>query len=134
VKVIFVGDKPKAKNKKAFQDAGCAEKLGRWASQIGALEVHMTNRVLKRMPKEVLKLMKKEYKVVALGKAAEKALKKLKVPHYPMPHPSGRNRLLNDTEYEAFVVDDCKRWLNSGGEPSSYGKPVNVRGKGATWK
>jgi len=134
MKVVFVGDKPKAKNKRAFQDAGCADKLQRWARQIGALEVHMTNRVLKRMPKEVLKLMKENYKIIALGKSAEKALTKLGVPHYPMPHPSGRNRLLNDTDYEAFVIDDCKRWLREGGKPKGFGRPVNVRGKGATWK
>jgi hypothetical protein len=134
VKVVFVGDKAKAKNKRPFQDAGCVEKLSRWAAQIGALEVHMTNRTLKRMPKEVLKLMKENYKVVALGKSAEKALTKLKVPHYPMPHPSGRNRLLNDAEFENFVIDDCKRWLREGGTPSKYDRPVNVRGKGASWK
>jgi len=134
MKVVFVGDRPKAKNKKAFVDAGCVEKLQRWAAQVGALEVRMTNQVLKRMPREVLKLMKQEYKIVALGKAAEKALTKLKVPHYPMPHPSGRNRLLNDVEYEAFVVDDCKRWLREGGTPKQFGRPVNIRGKEATWK
>jgi hypothetical protein len=134
LKVVFVGDRPKARNKRAFQDAGCAEKLHRWAQEIGAQEVHMTNQVLKRMPREVRKLMAAEFKVVALGKSAEKALSKLKVPHYPMPHPSGRNRLLNDTEYEAFCVDDCKRWLSEGGAPKAFGRPVNVKGKGNSWK
>lgn len=134
MKVVFVGDRQKTVGKKPFVDAGCLQKLTRWAGQIGALEVHMTNQVLKRMPKEVLKLMKQEYKVVALGKAAEKALTKLGVPHYPMPHPSGRNRLLNDAEFEMFVVDDCKRWLREGGKPKPFGRPVNVKGKGASWK
>jgi hypothetical protein len=134
MKVVFVGDRPKARNKHAFQDAGCLGKVTRWAKEIGASEVHMTNRVLRRMPKEVLKLMKREFKVVALGRAAEKTLNRLKVPHYPMSHPSGRNRLLNDASYEKFMIDDCRRWLSEGGKPRSYPKVVNVRAKGATWK
>jgi uracil-DNA glycosylase len=38
-------------------------------------------------------------KIVALGKTAAKALTLLGVDFYEMPHPSGRNRLLNDPKY-----------------------------------
>jgi hypothetical protein len=37
--------------------------------------------------------------VVALGKTAAKALTLLGVTFYEMPHPSGRNRVLNDAQY-----------------------------------
>ena len=37
--------------------------------------------------------------VVALGQTAAKALRKINQPHYEMPHPSGRNRKLNDKRY-----------------------------------
>ena len=38
-------------------------------------------------------------KIVALGKTAAKALTLLGVSFYEMPHPSGRNRLLNDPKF-----------------------------------
>ena len=38
-------------------------------------------------------------KVVALGKTAAKALSMLGIQFCEMPHPSGCNRLLNDTKY-----------------------------------
>jgi uracil-DNA glycosylase len=38
-------------------------------------------------------------KIVALGKTATKALTLLGVDFYEMPHPSGRNRKLNDPKY-----------------------------------
>ena len=38
-------------------------------------------------------------RIVALGKTAAKALTLLGVDFYEMPHPSGRNRLLNDPNY-----------------------------------
>ncbi len=43
-------------------------------------------------------------KVIALGKTAARALTLLRQPHYEMPHPSGRNRKLNDKKYEAEKV------------------------------
>lgn len=38
-------------------------------------------------------------RIVALGKNASKVLSKLKLDFFEMPHPSGRNRKLNDKEY-----------------------------------
>ena len=45
-----------------------------------------------------LETIKPEY-VVALGKSASTALTLLGKPHYEMPHPSGRNRKLNDKKF-----------------------------------
>lgn len=38
-------------------------------------------------------------RIVAVGRTASIALTKLGVAHYMIPHPSGRNRLLNDPNY-----------------------------------
>lgn len=53
--------------------------------------------------REQLNMIKAD-RVVALGKTAAKALTLLGVVHYEMPHPSGRNRKLNDASYVAEKV------------------------------
>lgn len=56
--------------------------------------------------------------VIALGKTAAKALTLLGVEHYEMPHPSGRNRLLNDPEYVARKVKGLIAYCSSNQLPS----------------
>lgn len=48
---------------------------------------------------------------VALGKVAARALKKAGVSFFEMPHPSGRNRKLNDKDWTADVVRKCGEYL-----------------------
>lgn len=43
-------------------------------------------------------------RIVALGKSAAKVLSKLKLDFFEMPHPSGRNRKLNDKDYVVHQV------------------------------
>lgn len=51
-------------------------------------------------------------KIVALGNFASKALSKLNIEHHAMPHPSGLNRNLNDPQYEALQLNECRKYLN----------------------
>ena len=53
----------------------------------------------------LLILEKKPTKIVALGNTAVKALTLLRADFYQMPHPSGRNRQLND---KLFVEERIK--------------------------
>jgi len=32
--------------------------------------------------------------------------------YFSLPHPSGRNRLLNDKKYIKLKLKECKEWLN----------------------
>lgn len=51
-------------------------------------------------------------KIVALGNVAEDALKQLGIEnYYKLPHPSPRNRFLNNTVQVEAVLEDCKQWL-----------------------
>lgn len=50
-------------------------------------------------------------RVVSLGREPDGVLEKLGVPHFPLPHPSGRNRLLNDHHFVTEVLDECERYL-----------------------
>lgn len=72
--------------------------------------------------------------VVALGQKAATYLRKAGITNYFMlPHPSGRNRLLNDKKFVKVKLDLCKRFIyegvnderqptqkNSGTESSGY--------------
>lgn len=51
-------------------------------------------------------------KVIALGGFASSVLTKLNVDHFRLPHPSPRNRLLNDKKFEAEQLRLCKKYLN----------------------
>jgi uracil-DNA glycosylase len=51
-------------------------------------------------------------KIVALGKTAAKALSMLGVQFCEMPHPSGRNRLLNDPDYVAEKIKRLQEYCS----------------------
>jgi uracil-DNA glycosylase len=51
-------------------------------------------------------------KIVALGKTAAKALTLLGVAFYEMPHPSGRNRKLNDKEFVSQKIKELTEFCN----------------------
>lgn len=50
-------------------------------------------------------------KVLALGNFVSSVLNKIEVNHFKLPHPSPRNRLLNDKDYERSVLLACKQYL-----------------------
>lgn len=53
-----------------------------------------------------------EIEIVALGNEAAKKLEELGLEYFKLPHPSGRNRLLNDKKYVEMKLKECKEWLN----------------------
>lgn len=50
------------------------------------------------------------WKVVALGKTAEKALTIAGIEHLALPHPSGLNRKLNDPRYVQECIDKLREY------------------------
>lgn len=50
-------------------------------------------------------------KIIALGEMAAWGLTKVGLEFHKMPHPSGLNHKLNDKEYVAKVLAECKSWL-----------------------
>lgn len=51
-------------------------------------------------------------KIIALGNFASEALDVIRIKHFKLPHPSPRNRLLNDKAYEEKVLKECKEYLD----------------------
>jgi len=58
-------------------------------------------------------------KVVALGALSSQILKTMGVAHFKMPHPSPRNRLLNDKNYEQQMLIELRNYIND--QPSDSG-------------
>lgn len=51
-------------------------------------------------------------KIVALGKKADAILKLAGVDHFTLPHPSGRNRLLNDKRFVEDMLTECFLYIH----------------------
>ena len=49
--------------------------------------------------------------VIALGNVASDSLRKVNVEHFKMPHPSPRNRQLNDKQFEKTMIRKCYNYL-----------------------
>lgn len=52
-------------------------------------------------------------KIITLGVAPSSYLRVLKIDHFPLPHPSGLNRKLNDPLYVQKQLDRAKDYLCS---------------------
>lgn len=120
--ILFVGSNPSnsSMTDSAFHGSTKSSQiLSGWVAEIKGLKVHVNvlnkktdnNRPLKTSEiKANLEQLAsnvngiKPDRIVALGKTAAKALTLLHLAFYEMPHPSGRNRKLNDKNYEAQKV------------------------------
>jgi hypothetical protein len=111
--VLFVGDKPSPRMKpgvKPFADAACERRLGFWkAALLGCNEPSMTINRSQRHFKAIAYYHLGP--VVALGNEASRALDQLGVSHFKLPHPSGRNRQINDKAFISKKLEECKRYI-----------------------
>jgi uracil-DNA glycosylase len=104
-----------------------SKRLTKWTENVLGAKVHINvldkktenNRPLKKseisLNLEDLKLklnMIKPHKIVALGKTAQKALNLVGVDFFAMPHPSGKNRKLNDKLYVEKIVEEMLAYVN----------------------
>lgn len=110
--ILFVGDKPSRLNTDpsvAFKGARCEARLNEWITFIGARPYHTINRTDYNFISAVMMWAAYTLPVVALGNNASKALGK--VPHFKLPHPSGRNRQINDKTFINAKLEECRQYL-----------------------
>lgn len=117
LKLLLVGDKPSKKNTDpsvAFVGTRSHKTIENWLSQMveeGA-EVVLVNRVDPKFAQLLIHASLQKYKIVALGVEAAQALVNHGITRFfRLPHPSGRNRKLNDKKYVAQVLAQCKQWI-----------------------
>jgi uracil-DNA glycosylase len=129
--ILFVGSNPSNAStcEVAFHGSTKSSKiLTDWTRDIQGMKVHINvlnektenNRPLKTSEiKSNLTRLAEDIKatsptrIVALGKTAAKALTLLQLDFYEMPHPSGRNRKLNDPAYVQEKVKGLLEFCSS---------------------
>ena len=120
MRVIIVGFSPTPNESKKKNSS--MERLNRWTGYLGVTdrfylyassEMNATdsNEI---EPEKVKHLIEKSGidKVIALGKIASKMLSDLNIKHGYLPHPSPRNRQLNDCLLELDVLQECYEYLH----------------------
>lgn len=60
----------------------------------------------------LLDLTKHRSIILALGNFSSSWLQKLKVEHFKLPHPSPRNRMINDQDNILRILNECKDYIN----------------------
>ena len=131
--IIFVGDKPSTKNidpKVPFVGTKSYKTLLDW---IARLDIDISDTIIVNSngvdkypfsndnntainfscPATSVDYDAELDKVIALGNNAASVLNGHLLPHFKLPHPSGRNRKLNDKKYVKQVLKECKEWLCS---------------------
>jgi len=130
--IVFIGDEPSKRTdpNQAFKGAGCEKRLMTWIEYLlpsGEL-YELYNRVSPYAATWTLCHVDRENPIIALGKNASDWLGP--VPHFKLPHPSGRNRQLNDKEFVKARLEACKEYilLNRGShEQRSHQSSSQVR-------
>lgn len=131
MKILFIGSNPSesAGSTVAFwQDTSSAKVLAKWIDELGPVDQLFFNNVSPfttpnnrplttteiRESSERLKMLVAIHdgaKIVALGRTAEKALRMIGEKFYAMPHPSGKNRKLNDKAYVEEKIKGLRNYL-----------------------
>lgn len=129
--IIFVGDKPSTKMKpgaRPFEGAACEKRLYEWIRAVLPAPREMNweypaFKVINKVDVTYLDLCENircGVLFIALGNAAAKELQCVShcgigVPHFKLPHPSGRNRQINDKEFIDKKLKECKDWIKRSG-------------------
>lgn len=121
-RVLVIGmnpsNKPALKGKVAKNST--FDKLHKWMDELGVHYFSFCNTFdyAKDKPtqkdvdfKRLCTLTKDYDKIICLGGFVSNSLNRIDVSHFKMPHPSPRNRLLNDKGYERRLIDRCKEYL-----------------------
>jgi len=115
---IFVGMQP---SKAQFRKNCALDRFALWMDKLNVSAVTFQNAITDPdLPQKVTsadfkllyKCIKGYTKVVALGALVSQILTAMGVQHFKMPHPSPRNRLLNDKAYEENVLKQLKEYLD----------------------
>ena len=116
-KLLLVGDKPSSKNEDpsiAFVGTQSHKKIEEWLEVLleEEAEVIMVNQVDPGFAQHLIYASLHGFQIIALGEQAALALAHNGVINFfKLPHPSGKNRKLNNKKYVAEILQKCKNWI-----------------------
>jgi len=119
MRILVVGMNPAAGKSGRIAKNSTFDKLHRWMDEVTVKHFSFINCFdeicaapkLNMVDFERLSSVSNDYKVLALGGFASAALNRLKIEHHRLPHPSPRNRLFNDKNFEKIVIKQLKEFL-----------------------
>jgi len=118
--VLFVGDRPGKTNTDpaiAFDGTASGKRLEKWIKYMDIANYTKVNFFNADGSKNSYSSHSIEYflqhkrPIIALGNNASKALNNIGIYHFKLPHPSGRNRIINDKVAVRFYLDVCKNFI-----------------------
>jgi uracil-DNA glycosylase len=113
--VLYVGDKPNPRistSNLAFVGTQSGRTLKKWHSQIDtSWDLYLAVNSVDLTPSILSVAYRYNLKIIALGNNASKALGK--VPHFKLPHPSGKNRKLNDKKWLAEQLEAARMYVEA---------------------
>ena len=113
--VIFVGDKPSRLNENPlipFIGTPSWKTLLKWIKKLEVKEYHVTNSYSPMDMAAVCAIHKHGGNTfIALGNEASQRLKEVGIEHFKLPHPSPRNRKLNDKGYVDYQLYRCYDYI-----------------------
>ena len=117
LKLLIVGDKPSRKNidpRIAFVGTPSYKTLQKWLTVIvpEKADIVAINRVDPGFATHLISCSLEGRKIIACGEEAANALLNFGVVNFfKLPHPSGRNRKLNNKAFVAEILQKCKEWV-----------------------
>lgn len=119
-RILIVGQNP-GNNPKAFSYKNhTIDKLNKWAKFLNIPLYSFVNCIdspgickIKDANFDFLKNCAKNHiKVIALGSFASACLERINITHFKLPHPSPRNRMMNDKIKINSILEDCRKYIN----------------------
>jgi hypothetical protein len=113
--VVFVGDRPSKKNTDpsiAFVGTPSFTNLCKWIAKMEIVDFIMVNSYTHDDAVKICQIFNNGEKTfVALGNNAGKCLEDLGIAYFKLPHPSPRNRKLNDQSYIDSELKKCYGYI-----------------------
>lgn len=101
--ILVIGEKPSKKTK----NNPTLKNLYRWLGYMDIKTVSFTN----ISDSEWMSVTNKYDVIIALGRKASDELNRFGIIHFMLPHPSPRNRQLNNKSFIKEQLDSCKAYL-----------------------
>src|SRR5690348_1824720 len=114
--ILFVGDQPSSKNidpNVAFIGTMSHKVLNQWIEILKVNKATLENSYSQPCQDKIKLHYKRGDIVIALGNKASSVLDELKIEHFKLPHPSPRNRKLNNKDFIMKQLDLCTKYIVS---------------------